>query len=162
MKIIKERQELAQAINFGRNPVVKIVCKPRKGYDDVIDGGCIKVVTGVMSDGRDCVEVADIRIFRDSYAGDGHKHINIGSSGMGISARFCVSDIVRMADYANLPIAKKGDEIVFVLVNETATAAAVVMAEVKMTIKYCQTSAKLEDGASEKIAELAWNIADNH
>lgn len=162
MKVIKERKELAQAINFGRHPVVKIVCKPRKGYNDVIDGGRVKVITGKMSNGSDCIEVADICIFRDLYAGDGHKHINIGSCGMGITANFCVADLVRMADDANLPIIEKSDEVVFVLVNEKATAAAVVMAEVKMTIKYCQTSVKLEDGASEKIAELAWNIADNH
>lgn len=161
MKVIKERKELAQAINFGRHPVVKIVCKPRNGYNDIIDGGRVKVITGKMSNGGDCIEVADITIFRDLY-GDGRKHVNIGSAGMGITASFCVADLVRMADNANLPIIEKSDEVVFVLVNEEATAAAVVMAEVQMTIKYCQTSAKLEDGASEKIAELAWKIADNH
>jgi ASC-1-like (ASCH) protein len=74
-----------------------------------------------------------------------------------LSASFSRKDVEEMATYANAPLIKKGDTVVFVLLGKRA--AAVVLAEVKEVRSFCQKSAWLEDDAEDTIAYLAWNLA---
>ena len=45
MKVITNRYEIAQALNFGRYPVIKVNCTPKASDPEVIEGGAVKVLT---------------------------------------------------------------------------------------------------------------------
>lgn len=154
MKVITNRYEIAQALNFGRYPVIKINCTPKANDPEVIEGGAVKVLT---DERRLLVERCTVNLYANEYGNDGHRNMSIGSAGVMLSASFSRKDVEEMATYANAPLIKKGDAVVFVLLGRRA--AAVVLAEVKETRKFCQKSAWLEDDAEDTIAYLAWNLA---
>lgn len=154
MKVITNRYEIAQALNFGRYPVIKVNCTPKASDPEVIEGGAVKVLT---DERRNLVERCTVNLYANEYANDGHRNMSIGSAGVMLSASFSRKDVEEMATYANAPLIKKGDTVVFVLLGKRA--AAVVLAEVKEVRSFCQKSAWLEDDAEDTIAYLAWNLA---
>lgn len=156
MKILTDRKEIAQALNFGRYPVVKIDCTPDPRDPDIIRGGAVKVLTGQYR-GEDFYERCSVNIFAHYYHGDNHRHMTIGAGATMLTATMTVADLDEMATYANAPKIGKGDTVAFVLIGRNI--GAVVLAEVKAVRQFCQQSAYFEDEAEDRIGNLAWEIA---
>lgn len=160
MKFISNREEVAQALNYGKYPVVTINCVA--AGDDiipVIEGGAVNVLTH-KHNGKDWYERCRIEIFKDEYNNDGRCHVSIKPAILALTDTFGVDDVLEMATYANAPKLKKGDTVAFVLVGAKKKAAYVILADVKAVFEYNQISATLEDGASSTIAKYAWELTE--
>ena len=134
MKRLTERTEIAQAINFGKYPVIKIDLADCDDYG--VKGTKVRIDAG-----KDYYIRATIRAFNDE------KTLTFVSYGAFLSDRMSYEDMMEMVEYANAPIIKPGQEIVICLYNsEYKTVAAPYIVKTRDRVNpYCQTPMSLTE-----------------
>ena len=112
MKILKERTEIAKAMNFGKYPVIAIdtnnaieMCGKIVGYR----GPKVRVPWDYH--GEKLYHVCQVNYWFDE------QNISISCGGIMLKSDFGCSDIIEMAEYANAPILDKNQEFVLVVYN---------------------------------------------
>lgn len=114
MQILKERTEIAKAINFGKYPVIKIDLSDRDEYG--IKGTKVRIDNGTFKSGEAYFINATIRAFSDE------KILTI-SQGCGMLVdRLTYADYMEMIEYANAPIIKANQEILIFVYNSVTKA----------------------------------------
>lgn len=104
MKILRDRQEMAMAMNFGKYPVVEIDLADRDEYGLVSKP--VRIDNGTFKDGLPYWIESEIRIFRDE------KKIVFRGFGSCLKSSFGYSDIANMVRNANAPLIGKDTEFV--------------------------------------------------
>ena len=103
MRTLKNRSEIARAINFKEYPTVVIDVSKTDEYG--ITGARVCIDNGKYRDGSPYFIDAVIRAFNDT-----HK-LEFQAFGCAISNSFGYYDMIRMLNYANVPIIKANQEI---------------------------------------------------
>lgn len=109
MKILTDRQEIAQAMNFGKYPVIRIdIETPKAGWDNVFEGDLVRVESlskrypGSYIRGRVM-----------KYQEDGDRYA-IMPENVCLKASFGYSDVVRMLGYAQSPMLHAGETVIVI------------------------------------------------
>lgn len=107
MKKLSERREIAEAINFGKYPVIKIDLSNTDEYG--IRG------TKVRFDiGRDYYLRGEIRAYKDT------KYLVTVLRASMLKSEYSFYDFIEDVEYANTPIIKENQEILICLYNKDA------------------------------------------
>ena len=109
MKKLTKRTEIAQAINFGKYPVIKIDLADRDEYG--IKGTMVRIDNGTFKSGEPYYIKATIRTFNDENV------LTTNSGSSSLVEKITYSDYMYMTDYANAPIIKPNQEILIFLYN---------------------------------------------
>lgn len=154
MKFLRDRKEIAKALNFGKYPVIMFdLDTPEKGWDDVYKGTPVRVDMGSFSDGTKWYNGVYPTIYVDNY----HKgientvtnrisaDIELPSYGACISSSFSVADVIEDAKMAMAPIVKEGDEVVVVYTWNGGKDGAVRMMKVGKVTRHVTPCATIKD-----------------
>lgn len=145
MKIMTDRHEIAQALNFGKYPVVRInVETPKAGWDDVFMGDLVRVASPSEK-------------YPDSYI-RGRVMKYPDSSGYAIMPDtvclhddFGYEDVIKMLRYAQAPMLHAGETVVVIEDAPKQRAARVRLMRVSSHIKdFVYPTCYLEDEKGEK------------
>lgn len=133
MRTLIERKEIAQAINFGKYPVIKIDLADRDEYG-------IKGTKVNIDFGGDYLIHAEMRAYNDT------KYLTTSKGGTMLSATVSYSDYMEMVDYANAPTIKADQEIVIFTYNSLRKEIynPVIIKTGKKVDKFCSTPLDLE------------------
>lgn len=138
MKVLIERTEIAEAINFGKYPVLSIDLADK---DDCGLKGCkIRIDAGTFRDGSPHIIAADLRVFRDS------KKLTTSRGCTCLSDSFTYYDLKEMVDNAQAPIIKPGQEVVISVYdskNNTALCPMIVRVSDRVD-KFCSSPIEFE------------------
>lgn len=107
MKFLRERTEIASAINFHKYPTIPLDVSNVTEYG--IKGGRFLVDCGKFRDGEPWYEPSELYIYRDK-----RKLVVSGSGGCCLHAGFGYHDIIEMMENRNLPIVKADQDILIV------------------------------------------------
>lgn len=107
MKFLKERTEIASAINFHKYPTIPLDVSNVTEYG--IRGGRLLVDCGHFRDGEPWYEPANLYIYRDE-----RKLVVSCNGGCGLHAGFDYYDIKEMIDNRNLPIIGPDQDVLIV------------------------------------------------
>ena len=102
MKRLTDRKDIAQALNFGKYPVIKIDLADKDSYG--IKGTKVRIDYG-----KDYYCHAVIRAYNDT------KYLQTNASSTVLSASHGYDDYLDMVDYAAAPIIKANQDIVICL-----------------------------------------------
>lgn len=102
MRILKERTEIAKAINFGKYPVIKIDLSNRDEYG-------IRGVKVRFDIGKDYYLRGEIRTFNDT------KCLVTNLRASMLKSSYSYNDFMEDIEYANTPIIKANQEILICL-----------------------------------------------
>lgn len=109
MKYLTDRQEIAQAMNFGKYPVVRInVETPKAGWDDVFEGDLVKVASPTRRDPN-----SYIRAKLAKYPDDGGRYAIMPDS-VCLHSSFGYGDVIEMLGYAQAPMLHAGEMVVVI------------------------------------------------
>ena len=157
MKFLSDRREIALAMNFGKYPVITMdIQKPKRGWDAGVYEGCkVRVDCGTFGDGMPFYKECSPMIFVDNY-NEGiedtienrvFSKIELTCPGACLSNSFGASDVLEMAETANAPLLKSGQEVVVVYKAERDGELVVMvkMMKVGRVSRHCSTVATLED-----------------
>lgn len=112
MNRLTERTEIAQAINFGKYPVIKIDLADRDEYG--IKGTKVRIDNGTFKSGERYFINAEIRAYSD-------EKILTTFQGCGMLVKeVTYADYMEMTEYANAPIIKANQEILIFLYNSVS------------------------------------------
>ena len=146
MKQIKERTQIAKALNFGKYPVLDLdIEKPIKVVGDKISGyyGC-KVRVPWNYQGETVYEVCDLKYWKDQ------DKLELSCGGCCFKAGFGYSDVMEMLENANAPIVDKGQEFILV-VHDRSTAEVFLMKMTDYKDIHCQTVLETDESLAEVI-----------
>ena len=110
--ILKDRQEIAKAINFAKYPVLEL-----DTANEIVLGGMVagyngsKVRVKWQYQGETLYLHCELKYFKDS------KKLTVSSGGCTLAARFSYKDLMEMVEYSNTPIIDKNMEVVLVIHN---------------------------------------------
>lgn len=105
-KLLTDRKEIAQAMNFGKYPVLSIDMEtPKAGWEvGTVYRGCkVRIDTG-----KPYCTNAELHYFGDS------KKFELCMFGACLSSSFGYEDVVEMRDYAMAPVVHRGDTVVVI------------------------------------------------
>lgn len=112
MKYLTERKELAQAINFGRYPVLYI---DLANADDYGLKGCrVRIDAGSFSSGNPYIIDAELRVYSDE------KTLTTSASGACLHADFSYFDYKEMVDNAVAPLIRPDQDVVVAVYDSNA------------------------------------------
>lgn len=104
MKLLTERKELAQAINFGRYPVLYIDLADTDDYG--LKGCRVRIDAGTFRTGDPYIIDATLRVYNDE------KKLTTFSSGSCLHADFTYHDYKEMVDNAVAPLIHPDEDVV--------------------------------------------------
>ena len=139
MKLLKDRQELAMAINFGKYPVLKVDLADTDEYG--LKGCMVRIDAGTFRTGEPHFIEARLRVFRDE------KRLTTTSGATVLKDAFTYYDYVHMVERAQAPLIHPGEEVV-VAVYDSRTKnafAAMLIRTGKSVRKFCSTPLDFED-----------------
>lgn len=133
MKTLKERTEIAKAINFHKYPVIKIDLADRDEYG-------VKGTKVNIDFGGEYFIHAKIRSYSDT------KYLQTSQGATMLSATVSYDDYMEMVEYANAPIIKADQEILIVMINSERKEIyePVIIKTGKRIDKHCSTPLTLE------------------
>lgn len=109
MKQLKDRTEIAKAINFGKYPVLTIDLADRDEYGLV---GCkVNIDNGTFRTGERYVVRATLRVYRDEQT------FTTSAGCVCLKASYGYSDLAEEIEYAQAPIIKADQDVVIVIMN---------------------------------------------
>lgn len=142
MKYLTDRQEIAQAMNFGKYPVIRIdVETPVRG--GVLQGDMVKVAApnDRCPDNYICGHVMKF---------DDDDRYVIMPENVCLKADFGYSDVVRMLGYAQAPMLHAGEEVVLIEDAPKQKAARVRMMRIPDSVRdFVFPTCRLEDWGDE-------------
>ena len=104
MKYIKDRQELAMTMNFGKYPVLKIDLADADDYG--LKGCKVRIDAGTFSDGLPYIITATLRVYCDECK------LTTSADPCGLHADFTYHDYEKMVTNAQAPLIKPDQEVV--------------------------------------------------
>lgn len=104
MKLIKGRQELAMALNFGKYPVLKIDLADADDYG--LKGCKVRIDAGTFSDGLPYIITAELRVYRDECK------LTTSADPCCLSNSFTFGDYADMVTNAQAPLIKPDQDVV--------------------------------------------------
>ena len=104
---LTERTEIAEALNFGKYPVLAIDLSKCDEYGLV--GGIARIDMGEFDDGAKWYERAQLRVYYDE------KRLAFTTTCYALTAELCYSDFIESVDAAMAPIIKPDSEFVVVI-----------------------------------------------
>jgi hypothetical protein len=104
MKMLKDRLELATAINFGKYPVLRIDLADSDEYG--LKGCKVRIYAGTFRTGEPHFIEAELRVFRDE------KRLVLSAGGTILKSDFTYFDYVHMLDRAQAPLIHADEEVV--------------------------------------------------
>lgn len=133
MELIKEKQELAMAMNFGKYPVLKIDLADADDYG--LKGCKVRIDAGNFPSGEPWFIKAELRVYRDDCK------LTTSAAPVGLSANFTHTDYFKMAEYATAPIIKPDQEVVVAIYDskKAQAYAAVKVRTQKFVSRHCST-----------------------
>lgn len=135
MKALKDRYEIAEAINIDMLPVLTIdVTECADGYEGCYKGSDVRVKFQTRNHGEQWTEGTLW------YEGGEFK---IVGHGFGIKDRFCYEDMMEMAKTANAPMLEEGREVVVVMHSKAGRYFTATKMKVSEVNPRCITRAKL-------------------
>lgn len=149
MKLLKDRHELAMAMNFGKYPVLKIDLADSDDYG--LKGCRIRIDMGTFSDGSPFIEGATLRAYRDT------KTLTVSSDPCCLSDSFGYNDYLNTVERAQAPLIHANEEVV-VAVYDSRTNTAFYPFIVKTTphvTRHCCTPIGFVDADMTLYLELA-------
>lgn len=109
MKVLKERTEIAVAINGHKMPVITIDLADTDDYG--LKSEKVLIDNGTFRDGFPYYIRSEVRAYRDEYK------FKFSSGGVGISSSFGYCDIKKMLDYRNAPIVKADEDVIIAIID---------------------------------------------
>lgn len=109
MKLLKDRHEIAKAMNFGRHPVLKIDLADADEYG--LKGCRVRIDAGTFRSGEPHIVDAVLRVYRDE------KKLATHCSGSMLTASFGYHDYVTMAENAMAPLIRPDQDVVIAVYN---------------------------------------------
>ena len=139
MKLLKDRQELAMAINFGKYPVLKIDLADSDEYG--LKGCQVRIDAGTFRSGEPHFIEARLRVFRDE------KRLCLTSGGTVLKNDFSYYDYVHMVDRAQAPLIHADEEVVIAVYDSrTKNAFAALLARTGKSVrKFCSDPLDFEN-----------------
>ncbi len=139
MKLIKDRQELAMAMNFGKYPVLKIDLADADDYG--LKGCKVRIDAGTFRDGLPYIITATLRVYLDECK------LTTSADPVCLHADFTYSDYAKMVTNAQAPLIKPDqDVVVAVYDSKNKRAFAAILVHTKPFIdKHCYTPLGFED-----------------
>lgn len=137
MKELKNRTEIASAINFRQYPVLTLDLTDKDEYG--LKGCNVLVDFGKFDTGEPWYEKGELRVYRDECK------FEIKAFGTYLTKDFLYSDYEKIIDYANAPIIKADQEILICVYDSNARLAfnPIVLKTGSIT-KHCSTPIALE------------------
>lgn len=145
MKLLTDRKEIAQAMNFGKYPVVRInVETPKAGWDDVFDGDLVRVESPSKR-----YPGSYIRGRVMKYPEDGERY-SIMPDTVCLHNDFGYGDVIEMLGYAQAPMLHAGETVVVIEDAPKQRAARVRMMRVSNSVRdFVYPTCYLEDEKEE-------------
>lgn len=139
MKLIKDRHELAMAMNFGKYPVLKIDLADADDYG--LKGCKVRIDAGTFSNGYPYIITATLRVYRDECK------LTTSADPVGLHADFTYSDYTKMVTNAQAPLIRPDqDVVVAVYDSKNKRAFAAILVRTKSYVnKHCTTPLGFED-----------------
>lgn len=109
MKVLKERTEIAKAINSHKMPVITIDLADANEYG--LKSEKVLIDNGTFKDGFPWYIHSEVNAYRD----EGKFKFSQGS--VGISASFTYYDIKEMLEYRNAPIVKADEDVIIAIID---------------------------------------------
>ena len=109
MKLLKDRKELAMAMNFGRYPVLRIDLADADDYG--LKGCRVRIDAGTFRSGDPDISPATLRVYRDE------RKLTPSCSGSVLSASFTYHDYVEMTENAMAPLIHPDEDVVVAVYN---------------------------------------------
>ena len=105
-KYLTDRKEIAQAMNFGKYPVLRIDLEtPKAGWDDMFEGDLVRV--------RSQKYDSEIRARINKFSDEPMRY-SIMPVAVCLSSNFGYSDVVEMLGYAQAPLIHAGETVVVI------------------------------------------------
>lgn len=139
MKLLNERTKIAKAMNFGRYPVLRINLDDHAGFDttDYCVGEKVRVAYQSKNYG-------EMYTRGEIYVEKGE--VAISSNAVCVHSDFGYADVMEMAEWANTPIVRAGQEVVVVMYMPTVEIYIVRMMRVGDRVDpHCMRAVTLED-----------------
>lgn len=148
MEIIKSRTEIAQALNFGKYPVLKIDLSECDEHG--LNGSKCRIDMGTFNDGTRWLEPAQINVYRDE------KVLHFSAWGCCLSKDFTYHDFEEDLENSMTPIIKAESEfIVAVLDSKYREVYALYKVETGHTIRHCTKPISCEKVDMSQFIEIA-------
>lgn len=146
MKFLKDRHEIAKAININRYPVLTIDCtKPMNGYPDCYEGSKINI-----KGNRDLLTRCTVKMYGDEPGNEAHdapymyKSIILSGGCVCLHSSFGLADVIEDIEWSNARIAQGGDKVVVFF--KMANGGCLRLMKISDHINpHCSTVARLED-----------------
>ena len=138
MKVLKTRNEIAEAINLGKYPVVQIDVS-KKGECGLI-GSDVRIYMGEFSNGDKFLERAQLKVYSDE------KLLTFTTSGGCILRdKACYSDIMEDLRFSNSPVIKPYSEFLLAIFNSCSKEfLSFIVVETLGVSKHCFTPIEIE------------------
>lgn len=138
MKVLKERTEIAKAINGRKYPVVTIDLAKTDEYGIVSEP--VVIDNGTFDDGFPYMIHSEIRCYSDE------KNFTFSSGGVCISNSFGYYDVDEMTAYRNAPVIKPDEDVILVIKDTVNKKCWIIMLHTSKRInKFCSTPLRFED-----------------
>ena len=150
MKFLRERKEIAKAINIDHIPVITMdISNPMDGYPDCYEGSRLNIAYAYKSDRTLYCEVT-ARMYGDEFGNECHdapwfyKRIHLSTHCICLQDSFSVRDVDKMVEWSNARVVKPEDKVIvyFRAENEAYLR---LMKVGKRIDPFCQTATMLED-----------------
>ena len=139
MKLLKERTEIAKAMNFGKYPVLRINLEDHAGFDTT--DYCVGEKVRVAYESK---RYGEMHTRGKIYIEKGK--VAISSNSTCVHSDFGYTDVMEMAEWANTPVVRAGQEVVVIMYIPTAKMCIVRMMKVGDRIDpHCMVAVTLED-----------------
>lgn len=139
MKLLKDKHELAKAMNFGKYPVLKIDLADSDDYG--LKGCKVRIDAGTFKDGEPFFIHATIRAYRDKCK------LTTSQGATCLTNCFTYNDYTEMVEYAQAPLIKADQDVVVAVYDSKKKMpyAAFIAHTSKFVSKFCSTPLQFED-----------------
>lgn len=138
MKEITNRQEFANAVNFGEHQVIKIDLNQKAFMDTIYHGDKVKVDFGRFKTGERHLASGEVLYNIKENT------IEVANYGVCLSARFCYEDAMERVINAQAPVIDDGDEVVIIIHNSLTKDFRAYLATAKKGDRNCSTMMTFE------------------
>ena len=138
MKHLKERTEIAQALNFGKYPVLELDLANVDEYG--IIGSKCRIDMGKFNDGSPWYEDAELRVYSDE------KKLCLSGGGCVLSANWTYNDVMEDMNNAMTPLIEPDSEMAVVIHDsDSRKLYGVFIVEAKGVHRHCSQPLNIED-----------------
>ena len=131
MKNLTDRQEIAEALNFGKYPVLKIDIADCDWYG--LKGSICRIDMGEFFDGSKFYERAQLCVYKDE------RKLSFSSFGCALTANVSYADFMEYVETAMSPIIKPDSEFVVVIYDSKRSEVyKVYVVQTGKTHRHCQ------------------------